>query len=171
MAKKLIDAKNPDNILQWAQDFSDAHAILEAHNIATRVKTATDSTLPGACDFSSTVCLAFSQECYLKALLAISKGEYPREHDLKKLFKALAPDVQARVWAALRKHDPGLNDAGFDKCMTENANAFEIWRYAFEHLDTEFSHFTSFALDLNKALLDVYLNFYPENPPTGFGQP
>lgn len=80
-------------------------------------------------------------ELTLKALLAASKGRYPRLHSLRALLGDLPDDerrrldrLHRRLWA---DHHPGRDPAAADAVLLALANeagdAFQQARYPFEH--------------------------------------
>ncbi len=95
------------------------------------------------------VCYAFSVELGLKTLALFEGGKAAREHDLKKLFRALSSTLQAQVIA-----DTG-NPQFFDSDLDLVRDAFEVWRYIHERghmVDTDLGFLQRFAAAVDKAL-------------------
>lgn len=79
------------------------------------------------------VCLAFSIELNLKALI-YSEGHVPEEtHDIRKLFKTLNGKTQNIIESAV-----GYDNIKFDQKLKEIANSFKFWRYVYEQGDFSF---------------------------------
>ena len=80
------------------------------------------------------VCLAFSIELNIKALIYL-EGHIPTDiHNLEKLFKQLNGKTQNAIIK-----ESGLDKDLFIKDLTEIANTFEFWRYVYEHQNSSFS--------------------------------
>lgn len=108
--------------------------------------------------------IAFSCELYLKALLVGFFGtDYKKEkqiedsHNIEELFKALPASEQEYI-----KNNVRLNDqAGFDKVLNENGNAFIAHRYACER--KEMCGNTNFLFAFANILKSVYESLLKEN--------
>jgi hypothetical protein len=85
---------------------------------------------------------SFALEAYLKCLLFLEQGTFPKTHDLKKLFYTLPTQTQAELTKA---HDPHvannilLQDAkkkgtkiDLDSLLESGKDSFVYFRYAFE---------------------------------------
>src|SRR5262245_43242772 len=81
----------------------------------------------------SIVLRAFSVELAIKALCVERGVDYPRTHDLAKLFQSLPSDDRA---AAAKGYDRKNRDPerGLEGLLKTNAKAFEQWRYQHEYL-------------------------------------
>jgi len=80
------------------------------------------------------VCLAFSIELNIKALVCL-EGHTPADvHNFEKLFKQLNGKTQNAIIME-SGYDKGL----FLKGLAEIANTFEFLRYVYEHQDGSFS--------------------------------
>lgn len=66
---------------------------------------------------------AFAVELYLKAILSFTVGEYPKEHELHKLYELIPEDTRH----ALTDLYPEFRDF-----VKNESKAFENWRYYFE---------------------------------------
>lgn len=73
------------------------------------------------------VCLAFSIEVGLKAIIKAEGKAPPRCHDLQKLFGLLTQDSQMQIRQALSRYADK-----FDSLLTSMKSAFEDWRYVYE---------------------------------------
>ncbi len=96
----------------------------------------------------SLVCYAFSIEVGLKALSVFEGGKATRGHDLKKLFRALSPKLQAQI----------VRDTGYPKFFDSDLDlvhdVFDVWRYVYENhpVDTDLGFLQRFAAAVQKAL-------------------
>jgi HEPN domain-containing protein len=72
------------------------------------------------------VCLAFSIELGLKALILRANGS-PWGHDLSELFAVLPESLKSSLVAAV-----GRERDRFEASLADAANAFEEWRYIYE---------------------------------------
>lgn len=80
------------------------------------------------------VCLAFSIELNIKALVYL-EGHTPTDiHNLEKLFKRLNGKTQNAII-----EESGYDKDLFFKDLTEIANTFEFLRYVYEYQDSSFS--------------------------------
>jgi len=75
---------------------------------------------------------AFSCELFIKAMLKT----VPKKHTLDELFKALEPDVAARIQEFMIEYmgrvKDGYSDENFLCDLEKNGNAFYEWRYFHE---------------------------------------
>ena len=79
------------------------------------------------------VCLAFSVELNLKALI-YSEGHAPNDtHNLRTLFRSLNGKTQNAIEAII-----GYEKNLFDGKLKEIADSFEFWRYVYEQGDFSF---------------------------------
>ena len=89
------------------------------------------------------VVCAFSIELYLKCLLVMERGSYPRDHDLEELFRNLGSGTKGTLTRRFNSLDEKSNRRaamrkdGFQTDLkTElkrSKDAFELLRYAHEH--------------------------------------
>jgi HEPN domain-containing protein len=81
----------------------------------------------------SVVLHAFAVELALKALCMKRRINFPRTHDLSRLFALLPQEDQVLASEGYAKRDPAslLTDV-----LRTNANAFEEWRYQHEYRPT-----------------------------------
>ena len=99
------------------------------------------------------VCVAFAIEQFLKLLLLLERGEYPRrEHALNKLFNRLPVDVRRRI-------DGNFDDwRGARHYLKEARRAFIEWRYPHEHkrLVASDELLNEIAVALRKTVRELY---------------
>jgi hypothetical protein len=95
------------------------------------------------------VCLAFSIELNLKALIYQEEHKPSDIHNIEKLFKQLNGKTQNEI---IKEFD--VDKSEFLNDLNLVANAFEFWRYVYENQNNDFSFNISFikklALLLNK---------------------
>lgn len=83
------------------------------------------------------VCRAFAFELFLKCLIELEGGNYPKKHTLRLLFNLLSStsqvDIKSRSivccaqWGSVRAPEPNP-----DKALDMSSEAFERFRYWFE---------------------------------------
>jgi HEPN domain-containing protein len=78
------------------------------------------------------VLAAYSIELYVKCLLAIECGQFPRNHDIEELFKKLKPETREEL---RKKHDAHPNRPGnLDELLEKGGDSFNKVRYIFARL-------------------------------------
>lgn len=79
--------------------------------------------------------IAFACELFMKAVLFTTEehGDSTsiRDHSLERLFFMLPSNLQARIKNEIVVSD--ANPASFDERLSNSANSFERFRYAYEH--------------------------------------
>lgn len=107
--------------------------------------------------------LAFSIELYIKLLVSLSNGNKPaiRGHDLKGLFEQLEKCSPVIAQKAVELHADSLGERDqFVQCLSDDALAFEKWRYPHEQ---EFIVSSPDALfSLCNTFRKTIRHFYPE---------
>jgi hypothetical protein len=117
-----------------------------------------EPTIPPLIMFPTWVCLAFSNELYLKALLVKSANTLERnEHNHTKLFQKLPAETQAAVLHEIEKLNPGNSNDQKMEFMEKNAVAFVEYRYFYD-IEGGRAFMLSFAEHFSlamKALVDT----------------
>jgi hypothetical protein len=117
---------------------------------------------------------AFTIELFLKCLIYIESGSLPRrEHDLKKLFDELSPEIQVRIekeWEKIAEHHAEVWDS-FEKsfgitmardlrsALAAGGDAFRPIRYSYEGGNETLQFYLQ---DLPRALGRIVLELKPE---------
>jgi hypothetical protein len=90
---------------------------------------------------------AFCLELYLKCLLHIERGEYPKEHKLLKLFELLSLHSKRRLdehYLAFQKEKSKMRQNrrwySLREILNISNDAFIDWRYSFDHEIGELSY-------------------------------
>lgn len=79
------------------------------------------------------VCLAFSIELGLKAILAL-QDQPTKGHNIFELFSKISPEKQLQIIERI-----GLGKDEFDIKLKKAADVFTQWRYVYEHEQVEAS--------------------------------
>ena len=129
-------------------------------------------------------CYALACELYLKSLITIETGGFPREaHDLQKYLSHLSKDAQDQIrssatisgeqrlkqWQETAKAngDPVPPNYDFDTALGASRKAFENWRYVFEK---EFKPGEAWqGGEIMNAVRNIIIGRHPEwGPPLHF---
>jgi hypothetical protein len=78
------------------------------------------------------VCLAFSTELYLRAVLEYKNLCYKKTHSLKTLFKSLSKKSQRMIM----EKSPFISEV-FNNFLSDADNAFIDWRYIYQIEDNQ----------------------------------
>ena len=100
---------------------------------------------------------AFACELGLKYILSMENTEYNKTHLLHDLFNLLPNDIKREIWNELKSTNKFYTDEHINQGIFYISNAFEDFRYAFEH--TIFID-TTFANDFFKIVFN-HVNKYP----------
>jgi HEPN domain-containing protein len=93
------------------------------------------------------VCLAFSIELYLKAILS-SEGNPQKGHELHKLFIKLSQKSKDNICSTLSKPEEEIRTT-----LTSNSKAFVEWRYIYEKDSASVN--TKFLLEFSRAVSEL----------------
>ncbi len=82
----------------------------------------------------ATVNSAFVCEVYIKALMKYYGVKTAKKHKLKELYEALPEKAKEWIKITVRNYYGGIwmNPFGFE-CLDNISDAFEQWRYSYEH--------------------------------------
>lgn len=156
----------PDEWFVRADQFWSAGAIL------AREEHLNDEEL----GFPNVTCRAFAAEAYLKCLLELRGRSFPADHDLRRLFRHLPSEDQAKIEQTWTENSlPGVvsrarfNPKGtvktstFSQALKQSALAFKHFRYV--QARANYWVLAGFPSDVRNCIL----NLRPEwrnNPPT-----
>ena len=79
---------------------------------------------------------AFACELFIKCLITCSNGKYLKNHNLSDLwsnYKVLDKVGAEKVERDLKQYFGSSNPNMFNQMIKESSNAFEDWRYIFDH--------------------------------------
>ena len=108
------------------------------------------------------VCYAFAIEVYLKLLLQLNNIKVRNTHNILKLCKSLPEDIRNKIVEQYRAV-LGKNLDQFLKDIELISEAFEQWRYAYEHQLLAVS--TSILRGIGQILHDIILELRPSLKP------
>lgn len=137
-----------------------AHGFLNAYRILSRHNWLASSDLVPKeerkyivpADF---VCLAFSVEVGLKALLMLCDGEKACGHELLELYNKLPLAHQKQVYSNVCSLTGSYsNEAIFEQFLEKNSKAFVTWRYSYEQRHRQIEINPDFLLQLSTAILN-----------------
>jgi hypothetical protein len=134
---------NAEEVLITAEAFEEAAAIVgDVMRKAARGPDEFSNRLGRRLGRPWAVIGAFSVELYLKCLLAIENRPYPKDHNLKKLFRSLAPATQAilrgRHDAIMQAKSESLADVrrygkiDLESLLEQGQDTFVYLRYPYE---------------------------------------
>lgn len=157
--KKVLPVADTDILkkmgatLQNAQDFMNAHRVLQAHNRTCKQTTAQPVFT------ADVVNLIFGIELLFKALLYCA-GKKVKSHKLNELYKLLPSQTQSEIKEAFTKHlvkasgnSKDIFGLIFERRLEQYADSYQHWRYFHEYGQGTFN--SKFCEDLAYVLNEI----------------
>ena len=103
--------------------------------------------------FPAIVNLSLACELYLKAIIYKYKGTVKKGHDLRKLYRALSPNIQKNITRRFMTYTKRMT---IEETIDIHKSAFPCWRYGYEYDNRNIEAYPENLLSLARALKDAY---------------